>query len=91
MYAWSMPIDSSVPAMALARGAPPPSPTATQSASRVGDRNMSMHAQGMPDEMCVAVVALLQTSSEFIEAVAQLLQRCKVRVARHLQVRVEAH
>ena len=31
------------------RTPPPPSPTATQSASRVGD--MSMHAQSMPNEM----------------------------------------
>ena len=49
---------------------------------------MSMHAQSMPDEMCVAAAAPLQTSSEFVEAVAQLLQKRKVRVARHLQVRV---
>ena len=90
MHAQNMPIDSSVPAMALARGAPPPSPTATQSASRVGDRNMSMYAQSMPDEMCVAALAPLQTSSEFVEAVAQLLQKRKVLAARHLRVRVEA-
>ena len=61
----------------------------------------------MPDDMCVAAVAPLQhvcgdqqdmmsvganhPSSEIIEAVAQLLQKRKVRVARHLQVRVEAH
>ena len=32
-----------------------------------------------------------QPSSKFVEAVAQLLQKRKVRVARHLQVRVEAH
>ena len=63
MHAQSVPIDSSVPAMALARGAPPPSPTAKLSASRVGDRNMSMHAQSMPDEMCVAALVPLQTSS----------------------------
>ena len=91
MHAQSVPMDSSVPAMALARGAPPPSPTATHSASRVGDRTMSMHAQSNRDEMCVAALAPLQTSSEFVEAVAQLLQKRKVRVARHLQVRVEAH
>ena len=91
MHAQSVPMDSSVPAMAPAPGAPPPSPTATQSASRVGDRNISMHAQSMPDEMCVAASAPLQTSSEFAEAVAQLLQKRKVRVARHLRVRVEAH
>ena len=52
---------------------------------------MSMHAQSMPDEMCVAAPAPLQTSSEFVEAVAQLLQKRKVRVANHLRVRVEAH
>ena len=52
---------------------------------------MSMHAQSMPDEMCVAASAPLQTSSEFVEAVAQLLHKRKVRVARHLRVRVEAH
>ena len=52
---------------------------------------MSMHAQSMLDEMCVAAWAPLQTSSEFVEAVAQLLQKRKVRVARHLRVRVEAH
>ena len=64
-------MDASVPATALARGAPPPpSPSATQSASRVGDRNMSMHAKSMPNEMCVAASAPLQTSSEFVEAVA---------------------
>ena len=42
---------------------PPPSPTATQSASRVGDRNISTHAQSMPNEMCVAASAPLQTLS----------------------------
>ena len=52
---------------------------------------MSMHAQSMPDEMCEAALAPLQTSSKFVEAVAQLLQKRKVRVARHRQVRVEAH
>ena len=82
-------MDASVPAMALAQGEPPPSPTATQSASRVGD--MSTHAQSMPNEMCVAASAPLQTSSEFVEAVAQLPQKRKVRVARHLRVCVEAH
>ena len=49
MPAQSVPMDASVPAMALAKGAAPPSPTATQSASRVGD--MSTHAQSMPNEM----------------------------------------
>ena len=52
---------------------------------------MSTHAQSMPNEMCVAASAPLQTSSEFVEAVAQLLQKRRVRVARHLTVRVEAH
>ena len=52
---------------------------------------MSTHAQSMPNEMCVAASAPLQTSSEFVEAVAQLLQKRKVRVAKHLRVRVEAH
>ena len=52
---------------------------------------MRMHAQSMPNEMCVAASAPLKTSSEFVEAVAQLLQKRKVRVARHLRVRVEAH
>ena len=52
---------------------------------------MGMHAKSMPDEMCVAASAPLQTSSEFVEAMAQLLQKRKVRVARHLRVRVEAH
>ena len=89
MHAQSVPMDASVPAMALAQGARPPSPTATQSASKVGD--MSTHAQSMPNEMCVAASAPLQTSSEFVDAVAQLLQKRKVRVARHLRVRVEAH
>ena len=78
MHAQSVPMDASVPATALARGAPPPSPTATQSASRVGDRNMSMHAKSMPDELCVAASATLQTSSKFVQAVAQLLQKRKV-------------
>ena len=45
----------------------------------------------MPNEMCVAASATPQTSSKFVEAVAQLLQKRKVRVARHLRVRVEAH
>ena len=89
MHAQSVPMDASVPAMVLAQGAHPPSPTATQSASKVGD--MSTHAQSMPNEMCVAASAPLQTSSEFVDAVAQLLQKRKVRVARHLRVRVEAH
>ena len=52
---------------------------------------MSTHAQSMPNEMSVAALVLLQTSSEFVEAAAQLLQKRKVRVARHLRVRVEAH
>ena len=50
---------------------------------------MSMHAKSMRDE--IAAVAPLQASSQFVEAVAQSLQKRKVRVARHLQVRVEAH
>ena len=41
--------------------------------------------------MCLAASAPLQTFSAFVEAVAQLLQKRKVRVARHLRVRVEAH
>ena len=49
-----------------------------------------MHAQSMPDDVFVAASAPLQTSSEFVEAVAQLLQKRKVQVARHLRVRVEA-
>ena len=52
---------------------------------------MSTHAQSMPNEMCVAASAPLQTFSDLVEAVAQLLQKRKVRVARHLRVRVEAH
>ena len=109
MHAQSMLIDTSVLAMALARGAPPPSPTATQSASRVGDRNMSMHAQRdclvtcvwlpwrrysmhvVSDQQDMMSVCANQQSSKFVEAVAQLLQKRKVRVARHLQVHVEAH
>ena len=39
---------------------------------------MSMHAQSMLDEMCVAASAPLQTSSKFIEAVAQFLHKRKV-------------
>ena len=68
---------------------------------------MTTHAQGMLVDMCVAALAPLphvcstqqditsvgasQPSSEFVEAVAQLLQKRKVQVARHLQVRVETH
>ena len=68
---------------------------------------MNTHAQSMPVDMCVAAVAPLphvcsdqqditsvganQPSLDFVEAVAQLLQKHKVRVAKHLQVRVEAH
>ena len=84
----------------------PPPTHATQGASRVGDRNMKTHAQSMPVDMCVAALAPLphvcsdqrditsvapnQPSSDFVEAVAHLLQENKVRVARHLPVRVEA-
>ena len=86
---------------------PPPPPHATQGPSGVGDMNMNMHARSMPSDMCVTVLAppphvfsaqqditsagANQPSSEFVEAVAQLLQKHKVGVARHLQVRVEAH
>ena len=68
---------------------------------------MNMHAQSMPSDMYVAALAPLrhvcrnwqdittigakQPSSEFVAAVAQLLQKRKVGVARHLQGRVEAH
>ena len=68
---------------------------------------MNTHAQSMPVDMCVAAVAPLEhvcsdkqditsvgangPSSDFVEAVAQLLQKRNVPVARHLQVRVEAH
>ena len=61
----------------------------------------------MPGDMCVVAFAPLphvcsdqwditsvganQPSLEFVEAVAQLLQKRKVRVARHLHVRVDAH
>ena len=105
--AQSMPTDTSVPAMALSPGALSPPPHATQRASRVGDRNMNTHAQSMPVDMSVAALAPLphvcsdqqditsvgvnESSSDFVEAVAGLLQKCKVRVARHLQVRVKAH
>ena len=43
------------------------------------------------DQQDVTCVGANQPSSNFIEAVAQLLQKRKVRVARHSQVRVEAH
>ena len=86
---------------------PPPPPHAPPGPSRVGDRSMNTHAQSNRVDMCVAALAPLrhvcsdqqaitsvganEPSSEFVEAVAQLLQKRKVRVARHLQVRVEAH
>ena len=56
--AQSIPIDTSVPAMALAPGAPPPTPPATQGASRVGDNNRTMHAQTMPINSSVPAMAL---------------------------------
>ena len=47
--AQSVPTDTSVPATALAPGAPPPTPSSTQGASRVGYiRNRPMHAQSVP-------------------------------------------
>ena len=68
---------------------------------------MNAHPRSMPVDMCVAALAPLphvcsdqqdiasvganQPSSYFVEAVAQLLQKSKGRVARHLEVRVEAH
>ena len=68
---------------------------------------MNTHAQSMPFDMYVAALAppphvcsdrqditsvgANQPSSEFVEAVAKLMQKRKVRVARHLQVRVDAH
>ena len=68
---------------------------------------MNTHAHIMPVDMCVAAVAPLQhvcsdqhdilsvganlPSSHFVEAVAKLLQKRRARVARHLQMRVEAH
>ena len=81
---------------------PPPPPHATQGPSGVGDKNTNTHAQSMLVDMCVAALAPLphvcsnqqgirpvganKTSSEFVEAVPQLLQKRNVRVARHLQV-----
>ena len=43
------------------------------------------------DQQDLMSVDAKQSSSEFVKAVAQLLQKRKVRVARHLQLRVEAH
>ena len=59
--AQSIPIDTSVPAMALAPGAPPPPPPpppSTQGASRVGYRNRPMHAQSVPMDSSVPAMAL---------------------------------
>ena len=86
---------------------PPPPPHATQVPSRVWDKIMNAHAQSMLVDMCVAALAQLphvcsdqhditsvganQPSSEFVEAAAQLLKKRKMRVARQLQARVEAH
>ena len=39
----------------------------------------------------ITSVGANQPSSEFFETVAHSLQKCKVPVARHLEVRVEAH
>ena len=55
--AQSIPINTSVPGMALAPGAPPP-PPATQGASRVGDKKGTMHAHIMPIDASVLAIAV---------------------------------
>ena len=68
---------------------------------------MNTHVRSMPRCMCVAALApvshvcmseqditllgLTQPFSKFVETIARLLQKHKMRVARHLQVRVEEH
>ena len=103
----SMPSNPPLLAMALATGDPESTnhigeaqPSPSQSAAPTVDR----HAPSVPSNTQLAAMALptgdpgytthvgdVQPTTEFIEAVAKLVQKQRVRVKQHSQVRVQAH
>ena len=103
----SMPSSTPLHAMALARGdseytnhvgeaQPSPShstaPTVNRHAPSLPS-NTQLAAMALPTghPECTTHVGDAQPSGEFVEVVAKLLQRQRVRVKQHLQVRVQAH
>ena len=103
----SMPSSTPLPAMALATADPEytihigeAQPSRSQSIAPTVDRhapsllgNTQLAAMALPtaDPECTTHVWDAQLSTEFIEAVAKLVQKQTVRVKQHLQVRVQAH
>ena len=103
----SMPRNTPLPAMALATGDPESTkhvgeaqPSPSQSAAPTVNR----HAPSVPSNTQLAAMALptgdpgytthvgdVQPTTEFIEAVSKLVQKQRVLVKQHLQVRVQAH
>ena len=102
-----MPSNTPLPAMALATGDPESTdhigeaqPSPSQSAAPTVNR----HAPSVPSNTQLAAMALptgdpgytthvgdVQPTTEFIEAVAKPVQKQRVRVKQHLQVRVQVH
>ena len=102
-----MPSNTPLPAMALATGDPESTNhigEAQPSPSQFAAPPVNRHAPSVPSNTYLAAVALptgdpgyttpvgdVQPTTEFIEAVAKLVQKQRVRVKQHLQVRVQAH
>ena len=103
----SMPSNTPLPAMALATGDPESTNhigDAQPSPSQFAAPTVNRHAPSVPSNTQLPAMALpmgdpgytthvgdVQPTTEFIEAVANLVQKQRVRVKQHLQVRVQAH
>ena len=103
----SMPSNTALPAMALATGDPEntscvgeaqPSPlhstapaVSKHSPSLPSNTQLVAMVLPMGDPECTTHVGDTEPSTEFVEAVAKLLQKQRVRVKQHLRVRVQAH
>ena len=106
-HARSMPSITPLRAMALATGDPESTNhigDAQPSPSQFATPTVNRHAPSVPSNTQLPAMALptgdpgyathvgyVQPTPEFIEAVAKLVQKQRVRVKQHLQVRVQAH
>ena len=103
----SMPSNTPLPAMALAAGDPQSTNNigdAQPSPSQFAAPTVNRHAPSVPSNTQLPAIALptgdpgytaqvgdVQPTTEFVEAVAKLVKKQRVRVKQHLQVRVQAH